>query len=127
VALYTLESVFQILFLTLGVTLAIGIAGAVYPKSVEHWGGFLLTGLFVIIFGDIARIFMSAYGFEPVTLGIWDWIAALVFCGLIFYDMNRAVRLDRTLDNAVDMAIALYLDIINLFIRLLAIAGNKRD
>lgn len=127
VALYTVESVFQVLLLTIGVTIGLGLAGALYPKSVAHWGGFLFMGLLVIIFGDIAHIFMLMFGFEPVTMGIWDWLAALLFCGFIFYDMNRAVRLDRTLDNAVDAAVSLYLDIINLFVRLLAIFGQSKD
>lgn len=125
VSLYTVESVFQVLLLTIGVTVAIGAAGALYPKSVKHWGGFLFTGLLVIIFGDFARIFMVELGFQPVSMKIWDWLAALLFCLFIFYDMNRAVRLNRTIDNAVDAAVKLYLDIINLFIRLLASKGER--
>lgn len=127
VALYALPSVFQILLLTIGVTATIGFFGAIYPKSVEHWGGFFLMALLVIIFGDVARMFMVSAGFAPVAMGIWDWIAAVVFCGLIFFDMNRAMRMDYTLDNAVDTAVALYLDIINLFLRLLSAKGRKSD
>lgn len=127
VALYKLDSVLQVLMLTVGVTVAVGTAGALYPKSVEHWGGFLLTGLFVLIFADLSRVFMAMFGLDPVTLKAVDYIGAALFCGFIFYDMNRAVRLDRTMNNAVDAAVALYLDVLNLFLRLLAILGKKKD
>jgi FtsH-binding integral membrane protein len=127
VYLYEMESVIRVLLTTIGVTLAVGLAGAVYPKSVEHWGGFLLTGLLVIIFADLARIAMAILGFQPESLGWIDWVAVFVFTGFIFYDMNRAVRMSYTLNNAVDTAVALYLDIINLFIRLLAVMGHRRD
>lgn len=127
IALYHLASVLQVLMLTVGVTVALGIAGVIYPKSVEHWGGFLLTGLLVLIFADLSRVFMTMFGLDPVTLKAVDYIGGVLFCGFIFYDMNRAVRMDYTLDNAVDAAVALYLDILNLFIRLLAILGKKKD
>jgi FtsH-binding integral membrane protein len=126
-ALYKPESVLQIALITSGVSIAIGFAGVIYPKSVEHWSGFFLTGLLILIFGDIARMFMVSMGVVPTTLGFWDWVGVVLFCGLIFYDMNKAVRLPKTMDNAVDSAVAVYLDIINLFIRLLASGGRRKD
>ncbi|MFZ2049265.1 MAG: Bax inhibitor-1 family protein [Minisyncoccia bacterium] len=126
--LYAPAVVMQVALITLCVSLGIGFAGAVYPKSVENWGGFLLTGLIILICGDVVRMFMVSYGIQPVTLHIWDWIAVLLFSAFIFYDMNRAQQIAWTLDNAVDSAVALYLDIINLFIRLLATkSGSSND
>ena len=54
-----------------------------------------------------------------------DWIVALLFCGYIGYDWARANAIPNTLDNAIDSAAALYLDIINLFIRLLHIMSRR--
>lgn len=127
VALYTLDSVLQCLLITLGATFLLGISGMFYPKSVESWGGILLFALFILICGDIVRVFMVNYlDMHPAVLGLWDWAGVGLFSIFIFYDMNRAVRLPLTMDNAVDSAVALYLDIINLFIRLLAAAGKKK-
>ena len=50
----------------------------------------------------------------------WDWVVALIFCGYIGYDWVEAQNKYKTLDNAVDSAMDLYLDIINLFVRLLS-------
>ena len=122
VHLFTIASVLNIALVTIGVSAAIGLAGAVYPKSVEHWGGFLLTALLVLIVGNFASIFIPALN---GGLHLWDWLGVFIFSGFIFYDMNRAMRMDYTLDNAVDNAVAFYLDIINLFIRLLSIFGDK--
>lgn len=126
VALYTTVSVMKVLVVTILVAGGISLAGVIYPKSVEHWGGFLLVGLLVLIAGDFARIFMPFFGAEPTALGLWDWIGVVLFSIFIFYDMNRAMRIPHTLDNAVDMAVALYLDIINLFLRLLAASGSRK-
>ncbi len=57
--------------------------------------------------------------------GIIDWIVVLIFCGYIGYDWGRANAIPKTLDNAVDSAAALYMDIINLFIRILRIMGRR--
>jgi len=67
--------------------------------------------------------------FQLFVLGIhsnWlDWVVVLIFCGYIGYDWGRANSIPKTLDNAVDSAAALYMDIINLFLRILRIMGRK--
>ena len=57
--------------------------------------------------------------------GILDWIVVLIFCGYIGYDWSRANQIPKTIDNAIDSAAALYMDIINLFLRILRILGRK--
>ena len=42
----------------------------------------------------------------------------------IWYDWAKAQNNVKTLDNAIDSAVALYLDVINLFLRLL---GSSKD
>ncbi len=55
-----------------------------------------------------------------------DWVVVLIFCGYIGYDWGRANQIPKTLDNAVDSAAALYMDIINLFLRILRILGRRQ-
>ena len=43
----------------------------------------------------------------------------------IAYDVWRSQQFPPTMDNAIDSALDIYLDIINLFIDLLEIFGNK--
>jgi FtsH-binding integral membrane protein len=55
-----------------------------------------------------------------------DWAVAAIFCGYIGYDWGRAMRIPKTVDNAVDSAAAVYMDIVNLFARILRILGRRR-
>ncbi|HCA63484.1 MAG TPA: hypothetical protein DEP73_05025, partial [Pseudomonas sp.] len=52
-------------------------------------------------------------------------IVVLIFCGYVGVDWGRANQIPKTLDNAIDSAAALYMDIINLFLRILRILGRK--
>nr|MCR5618576.1 Bax inhibitor-1 family protein [Lachnospiraceae bacterium] len=55
------------------------------------------------------------------------WIGAALFSGYIGYDFWRAQQFPKTLDNAVDCAVDIYLDIINLFLRILRILAGSRS
>lgn len=127
-AMYTLPSVATIFFATLTITAVIGIAGIVYPKSVSHWGGFLFTGLTALIVCQFGAILLAAFGY-PVQFAFTalDWIAVFIFSLYIFYDMNQAVRAEYTTRNALTFAIGMYLNILNLFLRLLSLFGNSDD
>lgn len=59
------------------------------------------------------------------TPRVIDFVIAAVFCGYIGYDWAKAQTKNKTVDNAVDSAVDLYLDIINLFVRVLSIMDSK--
>jgi FtsH-binding integral membrane protein len=126
VAQYTQASVIKVLGTTVIVTVGCGGIGVIYPKSLESWGGFLFGALLLLILGQFTTAILGAAGL-PVegAMTAFDWIGALLFSAYIIYDMNRAMRVPRTLDNSIDCAIALYLDIINLFLYLLQLMGKK--
>ncbi|KXK08595.1 MAG: Inhibitor of apoptosis-promoting Bax1 [Microgenomates bacterium OLB22] len=46
-----------------------------------------------------------------------------MFGAIIIYDLNRAMRIPYTHDNAIDVALGIYLDWVNVFIRLLRLFG----
>jgi len=126
VAIYTIASVFKVLAVTSGVTIALGIVGAIYPKSLESWGIFLFGGLLILILAMFFVPLMGFFGLPVEGALTWiDWIAVFLFSGYVIYDMNRAMRLPRTLDNSIDAAVAIYLDFANLFLHLLRIMGNS--
>ena len=77
--------------------------------------------LLVLYAGDVDA-YSSASSWPVIRV---FWIVVVAFCGYIGYDWAIAQRRRRTVDAAVDSACALYLDIINVFIRLLAIAGRR--
>lgn len=68
---------------------------------------------------------LVAMFFFPSNLVWLDWLVVILFCCYIGFDVSLARNRPKTLDNAVDSACGLYLDIINLFIRILAIVARR--
>jgi FtsH-binding integral membrane protein len=104
-----------------GVTLAMMLLSMLFPAALLRMGRALLIGLVVAVVAELlVALFASRH---PV---FFDWVFVLLFSGYIGFDWARAQALPRTVDNAVDAAAALYLDIINLFLRLVSILQNQR-
>ncbi len=128
VALYTTASVIKILFVTTGMVVGLGIVGAVWPRSLESWGAWLFGALLILLLGSVVTMIAGAFG-VPVqgAMRLWDWVGVGLFSAYVIYDLNRAMRVERTHDNAIDCAVAVYLDFANLFIRLLSLFGARKD
>lgn len=107
---------------TLLISTAMCAAAIAFPKLFEKLGGALLACLFGMIILEVVLLIFRKDN------QIVDWIAAGIFSLYIGYDVYRSQQYPKTFDNAVDSAIDVYLDVANLFIRLLAImARSKRD
>lgn len=128
VAMYTAASVVRVFFVTTGVVVVLGIVGAVIPDSLESWGSWLLGALTLLLIGYFIVPIAGMFGL-PIdhALNWMDWIGILVFSAYVIYDLNRAMRVPYTMDNAIDCALAVYLDFVNIFIRLLALTGKIDD
>lgn len=118
-AQYSPELIKSAIELTGAVTLIMMCLGTMYPKFFEKIASALLIALVAAIVVEIIMIV-----FLGGKLAIMDFIVALIFCGYIGYDWSRAQMIPKTVDNAVDSAASLYMDIINLFVRLLSILSN---
>lgn len=126
VALYQLQSVIQVVATTLVVSAALWAVGMLIPPIVQNWSAYIIGALLILIAGDLTRLVMPIFGLQPVTLQWWAWVGVILFSGLIVYDVNKAMQRPKTLNNAVDAAVGIYLDILNLFLRLLEIMGKKK-
>ena len=102
------------------VTLFMMILGSFFPRFFQRIAGALTVALIVVIIVEVVEIFIF-----KMHHGILDWIVAIIFCGYIGYDWGRANSIPKTVDNAVDSAASLYMDIINLFLRILRIMGRR--
>lgn len=128
VAMYTVASVVRVFFVTTGVVAVLGVVGAVIPDNLEGWGSWLLGALTMLLIGYFVVPIASMFGLPIDRALTWmDWIGVLVFSGYVIYDWNRAMRVPFTMDNAIDCALAVYLDFVNLFIRLLQLTGTKKS
>lgn len=105
--------------LTAIITATMVAASTIFP-------GFFATigkALFGCLFGCfIAGIIALIIGIDQTII---SFAAAVVFSFYIGYDFYRAQQFEKTYDNAVDCALDIYLDIINLFLRLIRILGKK--
>ncbi|MDH0446738.1 Bax inhibitor-1 family protein [Shewanella bicestrii] len=120
VSQYDPELVTEAIRITGLVTIAMMCLGTLFPAFFQKIAGVLTMALLLVIVVELIEIFIF-----NTHHGILDWIVVVIFCGYIGYDWGRANQIPKTVDNAVDSAAALYMDIINLFLRILRILGRK--
>lgn len=113
------SSVTRAFVLTAVITIILIVVSSIKPEIFLSMGKTLFICLLAAI---IIELIMVIFGSVPRW---WDWLVALIFCGYIGYDWAKAQNNRKTLDNAVDSAVSLYLDIINLFLRLLNRSSKK--
>ena len=115
------EIVGQAFLYTLCITGIMIAASMLMPSVFETIGRYLIFGLIAVLIGSLIGIFING------VFNVMSWLGALLFSLYIGYDFYRAQQYTPTLDNAVDCALDIYLDIINLFLRILSILGRRRD
>lgn len=111
----------QAFLYTLLVAAAILATVIVFPKAFEKLG----TAIGVVLLGlIICEILMLIF---RVPQQVTSWIAAGLFSLYLGYDIYRSQQYPRTVKNAVASALDIYMDLANIFIRLLDIIGNSSD
>ena len=91
------------------------------PETFAKMGPCLLGALLLTVAAELVLLLFRR-SFAPLNV-----VAALIFCLYIGFDWARAQQRPCTADNAIDSACALYLDIINLALRILASRSRRRD
>ncbi len=125
---YKLISVIDIAVATVVFTVVLGAIGFIYPESLESWGGVLLSCLMGLIVVQVASMVMIAFGLPVHGLRyIFDWVGLLIFGGLIVVDFNRAAQVTKTPTNAIHCGVAVFLDVLNVFLYLLDLFGSSDD
>jgi FtsH-binding integral membrane protein len=98
----------------------IGLAYA-YPQLFMSMGKMLFT---ILIVGLASELVLLLLGY---TSGIFDFVFVILFCGYIGYDWAIAQKQQKTTPNAIRVAYMMYVDMINLLVRLLRILAKNRD
>ncbi len=114
------ENIIAAVRVTTLLTVSMMVLGTLFPAFFKRIEAALFWALCITIVVELLQIFVF-----DVKLGVMDWIVAAIFCGYVGVDWGRANQIERTVDNAVDSAASLYLDIINLFVRVLEIISKK--
>lgn len=121
--LTSLMMIFGITALVFGI---FAFFGMVTKLPLHKLSTMLLMGLVAIILASLVNLFIGSASFE---FGICI-IGILIFIGYIAYDMKMLPALFNELGEekgAIYGAFQLYLDFINLFLRLLQLLGNSND
>lgn len=100
--------------LTTAVTSMMLLASSMFPKFFSGLGRFLLVSLFSFVICELVSVFVFAY-----YSNIFHLIAVLLFSLYIGYDWYVGSVRRKCVANALRTALALYLDVINIFLALL--------
>ena len=103
------------------VSLSFMILATLFPDFFLGLGRVLFVGLAVSLVAELVTMLV----FRRYA-SIYEWIFVAIFSLYIGYDWQKAQAYPPTLDNAVDSAADIYVDIVNLFVRLLAILGRSK-
>jgi FtsH-binding integral membrane protein len=95
-------------------------ASTVKPELFLRMGPALGISLLIGIVVEIIAM-LCGYGGD-----LFNWLFVIIFSLYIGYDWSKAQMYPKTVDNAIDSAVDLYLDLINLFLRLLELLSRRK-
>jgi FtsH-binding integral membrane protein len=91
-------------------------------RDFSAWGSFFFVGLIVLIATSLLNFF-----FRNETASLWlAGGTVLVFSGLLIFDTWRLKNVYGP-DDYVQAAVAIYLDLLNMFMAILRLLGGRRD
>lgn len=101
------------------VTCVMLVVSTIYPKAFENILPALMIALISAIVVELTLICVTGHWSKFI-----DWAVIIIFCGYIGFDWSRANAIPKTVNNAIDSAAALYMDIINIFVRFIGISSK---
>ena len=125
---YTAASIGSTFFVTAGTFGALSAYGYATKRDLSGVGSFAMMGLFGLIIASVVNIFLKS------TMVYWltTFVGVIVFTALTAYDTQKLKRYALAASPgqqdkvALQGALMLYLDFINLFLYLLRILGRRR-
>ena len=112
----------QAAVLTIGAFGILTLYAFVSRRDFSAWGSFLMVGLWVLIGTMLLNLF-----FQNTAIDLWlASVAVLLFSGLLVFDTWR-LRNFYGPDEYVGAAVQIYLDLLNMFMAILRVMGNRRN
>lgn len=130
--MYTFSSIASAFFITAGMFAVMGIYGYTTKSDLTKMGSILMMALIGLLIATVVEIFWfnNTFTFMIAAVGV------LIFVGLTAYDIQKIKVLSGQMENdselmekfAIYGALMIYLDFINIFLKLLRLLGrNRRD
>ena len=128
-AVYELYSIIYLFVISALVFLVLSLIGYKTNKNLNSWGPYITVFLLAGIFLSVINLFIiKNSGFDLII----DWLILALFCGVTIYDINR-IKILESESNIneekvhIYCAMQLYLDFINIFLRILSISGKRKN
>lgn len=124
---YSIPSIIYVFLITSVLFLVFAIIGYVTKIDLSRFGSILMMALLGSLICVVINIFVKSETFDLVT----TIVMVLIFLAYIAYDINVIKRNYMDIEDedklAIYGALSLYLDFINLFLRLLRLFGKSND
>lgn len=126
---YELSSIVSVFVISATVFGILGFIGYKTNKNLSSWGTYII----VFLIAGIVLSLLNLIVFRSSVLDIAiDWLILILFCGATIYDINKIKVLQESDDINQDKihiycAMQLYLDFINIFLRILSLFGKSKD
>ena len=126
-AVYQLSSIVVLFLAAAALFGGFALYGYSYKGDLSKWGPLLMICLIVAIVMSLINVFLIRAEFFEIFI---DCAVLFLFFGITIYDMNKIKKLSLVTDGGGKLhiygAMELYLDFINIFLRLLALFGKKK-
>lgn len=121
-AVYELDSILYLFIMSALVFGALGLIGYKTNKNLRSWSPYITVFLIAGIVLSLINLFILKRTMIDLAL---DWFILVLFCGVTIYDINKIKLLQNEPDINQEkihiyFAMQLYLDFINIFLRLLS-------
>ena len=112
----------QAAILTIGAFGILTMYAFVSRRDFSAWGSFLMVGLWVLI----GTMFLNFF-FQNTMASVWlASVTVLLFSGLLVFDTWRLRNIYGP-EDYVGAAVQIYLDLLNIFMAVLRLTGNRRS
>lgn len=125
---YQLDSIIYLFGISSLIFAALAFIGYKTNADLTSWRPYITVFLIAGIVMSIINIFLKNSTFELII----NWFVLALFCGVTIYDLNKVKTLEAEVEAGdeklhIYCAMQLYLDFINIFIRILSLFGKRRD
>lgn len=125
---YELDSIIYLFGLSALIFAALAFIGYKTEADLTSWRPYITVFLIAGIVMSLINLFFNNSMFDLII----DWFVLALFCGVTIYDLNKVKILESEVEAGdeklhIYCAMQLYLDFINIFIRILSIFGKRRD
>ena len=125
---YSMSSIASVFLITAAVFAVMAVYGMITKTDLSSFGNICFMGLLGIIIASVVNLFfLHSTGLDLII----SYIGVLVFVGLTAYDVQKIKERAASATTETNMTLALfgafelYLDFVNLFLKILSIFGSR--